>query len=235
MGYGYSFLRVPGGVSAEDKGRIEEMELDELTRYMCPKTHGDPEKCLDECPGFKTCRVGQRAAVLLAEEKKPRAVTCCAPPPAREPVSVPDEIPDLNEERHLRGRASCVDVLAQEDPVGYLVKVKGLKPKSAQSTLNRWRRKYPDLFAKQPETAPEAETDQEESDLIGLEDFLKGCGVIFPSEEARIIELPEENENAKLADLMRQEAELLDQVAGLQRRIWQIRDERRLIERKMSH
>ena len=232
MGYGYSFLRVPGGVSAEDRGRIEEMELAELTRYMCPKTHGDPEKCLDECPGFKTCRVGQRAAVLLAEEKKPGIVTCCAPPPAREPVSVPDEIQDLNEERHLRGRASCVDVLAQEDPVGYLIRVKGLKPKSAQSTLNRWRRKYPDLFAEQAEPEEKAKP-AEEDDLVSLEEFLQG--IAFPAEEARSIELPDENENAKLADLMRQEAELLDQVAGLQRRIWQIRDERRTIERKMSH
>ena len=109
-----------------------------------------------------------------------------------------------------------------------------------------------------PEKAEEAE--QEETDEISLVDFLAKYGVpIFgenappavigpegvvvpeaPKEPERVVlEEPEgvdmRNWNRELAELMRQEAQVLDEIANLQERVWSIRERRRKIEQKMSH
>ena len=45
------------------------MNLEEVKRMMCPKSMGNPTKCLG-CAGFKTCSAGQRAVRLMDEKKR---------------------------------------------------------------------------------------------------------------------------------------------------------------------
>lgn len=48
---------------------IEQMDMDGVRRMMCPKSHGNVEKCKD-CEGFRTCKPGQRAMRLKSEAEK---------------------------------------------------------------------------------------------------------------------------------------------------------------------
>ena len=66
MAYGYTFLRSEPLNEDDPNRKIATCDLAGIRRFICPKTGGDPMKCLD-CGGIKTCTPGQRAAVLLDE------------------------------------------------------------------------------------------------------------------------------------------------------------------------
>jgi hypothetical protein len=72
MQYGYSFMQAAPAAREEGDRAIQDMQMQELRRYLCAKTLGNPKTCVS-CEGFKGCPVGQRALVLMNMETKDKA------------------------------------------------------------------------------------------------------------------------------------------------------------------
>ena len=75
-GYGTGWMLQPSlrpGTS-HDNTPIEEMSLVDVRRMLCSKTGGNPAKC-NGCKGLNTCKAGQRALELLAEDEQRHRTT----------------------------------------------------------------------------------------------------------------------------------------------------------------
>lgn len=137
----------------------------------------------------------------------------------REEQPMEQEEKEKMETKEPRGREAAIEALATGDPKGWLLE-RGKTAQQACNSLSNWKKRYPDLFM---ELQPEEHGGEE--DQISVEDFLKGFA------ESTVTKNP----NLELAQLMEQEAVLLRRVAGLQMQIWEIREQRRDIEGRMSH
>lgn len=241
---GMGFLRTPGGSTPDKNDRINTADIDGIRQYMCPISCGEPNYCINECKGFRTCRVGHRVAALLDEEANRKAPEW----PFKGPLALVEDLATEEPKPHNSGtngaaairkkaRARCAAAVESGDPVKYLMEHDGLCETSARIDIRRWRKKYPDLFEGMNESPKSSKpTKQPEEDEISLEEFLSG--LTLHSREAEPEEVKpaeEENPNRRLAELMRQEADLLMEIAARQEHVWRIREERKEIERIMSH
>lgn len=154
------------------------------------------------------------------------------------------------EEALKRSRERCEAALLSGNPKKYIVEQLGLSENSVKTTLRRWRHAFPDAFEQfalrksQERRAEKAAKETPMDDLVSLEAFLSQYApknvAEKPEEQAPKVghEPMSEDLNVparELAELMRQEAQLLEKVAELQEQIWVIRKERKQLEAKMSH
>lgn len=109
--------------------RIKDIyDLKDLHKFVCMKVKNHKEwymECMDNCPGIKTCPVGQQAVVIMEKETKPKE-------------DCPKETDPL--------RIEIVNIFSNADPIKVLLKsYSNLRPPSLYAKVNSWRRKNPDL------------------------------------------------------------------------------------------
>lgn len=122
---------------------IEKMDLEEVRRMMCPKSRGNVEKCKN-CEGFKTCRAGQRAMRLVAEQieetAKKTAPTFVQKWKEGEPEKVSNNQTSIEREEF---RQAC----ASGNAWHWLMENKKLSKDAAGELLSKLVRKYPNISA----------------------------------------------------------------------------------------
>ena len=139
---GTSWMRQPPRRQDDDPAfnqLIEKMDLDEVRRMMCPKSHGNVEKCKD-CDGFKTCRPGQRAMRLVAEMKS-----------AVEEKTAPVYVQKWKDEATPPPEPNARDEFRKACESGnawnYLMETRGLNKDAAGELLSKMIRRFPGIAA----------------------------------------------------------------------------------------
>jgi len=117
---------VPVSKSPYKTERIEDIfNLDSLNKYACQKVKNSNEwymKCI-ECSGFKNCKTGQQAALIMEKETSPKE---------SDPL-----------------RQQIIDIFSETRPIKKLLEsFINLRPPSIYAKVNVWRKKYPDLDKK---------------------------------------------------------------------------------------
>lgn len=122
--------------------RIEELGLIDLKKYACPKIQHKAEwywDCLDDCPSYSTCKVGQRAAAILDEETEHKGK-------AKQAEAMEHSKEAYSKRRREAARAKCRAALGSGDPVKYLIDNYGNTESSAKKLIEDWKDKFYDLF-----------------------------------------------------------------------------------------
>ena len=121
-----------------EKEKIEELGLEDLKKYACPKNQHKKEwylDCLDDCPGFATCKVGHRVMAILDSSTRHE----------EKPEKKHMTIAEYQALRAERSKEDCKTAIASGDPYKWLLE-HGRTKKAAQTLLSKWKRKYYDLF-----------------------------------------------------------------------------------------
>ena len=139
MDYGYTFLRGPLEPQVGTPKTIGEMDMDELRGYLCAKTLGNPKTCIG-CNGFKGCRVGQRALVLMGQYRKVWDEQSGPEQPAPKPPETTDQASKRTQTDKDNFRAACESGNARR----WLYE-RGYSEATAQEKLVYWVKHYPDI------------------------------------------------------------------------------------------
>lgn len=125
-----------GGFNMDEK--IEELSLIDLKKYACPKNQHKNDwywDCLNDCPGFATCKVGHRVMAILDDATKENA-----------PASGQTEKQKAySERRRVQARERCKEAIESGDPVKWLIE-HGHKELAAKRLIQDWQVKFYDLF-----------------------------------------------------------------------------------------
>ena len=118
--------------------KIENLSLIDLKKYACPKHQHKNEwywECLNDCPGFATCKVGHRVSAILdaATQKE-------------EPNQISNGSVAYNERRRNEARERCKAAIASGDPVQWCVDNLSPNKTAAKEVVHRWKTKFYDLF-----------------------------------------------------------------------------------------
>lgn len=127
---------------------IEQMDLGEVTRMMCPKSGGNINKCF-ECPGFRTCRPGQRA-VRLTDELTRATAEKTAPQYTRKWTDKEPEKPaaSANPGAQIAAEQEELRKACESGNAWYwMMENKGLSKNAAGDALTRLIRKFPGIAA----------------------------------------------------------------------------------------
>lgn len=139
MNVGYGYLINPPVKGDEKDGQIEDADLAKIRKYMCPISNGDFRRC-GNCQGLKTCRVGQRVQVLIAERDQKREQgkwqKVLEPEPGKPAVSVEEGQKGLL-------RSACESGNAWN----YIMQKTGQSRDAAKETLLGLIRKHPAIAA----------------------------------------------------------------------------------------
>lgn len=145
-----------------EKEKIEELGLEDLKKYACPKNQHKKEwyrDCLDDCPGFATCKVGHRVMAILDSSTRHE----------EKPEKKHMTIAEYQALRAERSKEDCKTAIASGDPYKWLLE-HGRTKKAAQTLLSKWKKKYYSLFgyAAPPATPKgyEAESKRRRAELI---------------------------------------------------------------------
>lgn len=127
-------------ISIEERNsKIENMELDELKKYLCMKNYQNPEKCFG-CPGIKNCKAGQRAVVLLDKREK-------------EQMSE-QEKQELEKDNGTRAsyggkmRTRFEEVCQQKNMIAFTIEKYEVNRNAAREKLKYWAKKQTDIAEK---------------------------------------------------------------------------------------
>lgn len=126
------------GLRAMEKEKIEELGLEDLKKYACPKNQHKKEwylDCLNDCPGFATCKVGHRVMAILDSSTRHE----------EKPEKKHMTTAEYQALRAERSKEDCKTAIASGDPYKWLLE-HGRTKKAAQTLLSKWKRKYYDLF-----------------------------------------------------------------------------------------
>lgn len=136
MNVGYRFLQPPPLRRPEEPEGVEQTSLEGLRRYMCPISNGDFRRC-GNCQGLKTCKVGQRVEVLLAERKK------------RQDEAKWSKVLDEPERANIdEGKRSLLKKACESGNAwNYIIVTMGLSRDAAKEALLALIRKYPGVAA----------------------------------------------------------------------------------------
>lgn len=150
------------GLRAMEKEKIEELGLEDLKKYACPKNQHKKEwywDCLNDCPGFATCKVGHRVMAILDSSTRHE----------EKPEKKHMTIAEYQALRAERSKEDCKTAIASGDPYEWLLE-HGRTKKAAQTLLSKWKKKYYSLFgyAAPPATPKgyEAESKRRRAELI---------------------------------------------------------------------
>lgn len=123
-------IKIGRQAMVEERDRkIEEMDIEELKKYLCMKNYQKPEKCFD-CPGINTCKAGQRAVVLLD---------------AKQREEVEESKSTYNDARKERIREKFLEVLSKDNMTDFLVESEGLTRASARAKMIYWKNQFPEI------------------------------------------------------------------------------------------
>ena len=116
----------------ERNKRIEQMDINELKKYLCLKNGQNPDKCF-ECVGKSTCKAGQRAIVLLSGKEK-----------AEEKQTDGTEKKLTKKEITERNRMVFISACQQEAPIKWLMERDSISRDAAMVKLKYWAKRYPE-------------------------------------------------------------------------------------------
>lgn len=119
----------------ERNNRIEDMGLSELKNYLCMKNGQNPKKC-DGCPGINRCRAGQRAIVLLNEQKLEEK---------KRQIDIGSNKFGSPEKRSENAREKFIQAINQPDMIAFVMETYGNSRNCARENLKNWARKFPDI------------------------------------------------------------------------------------------
>lgn len=140
MDCGYTFLRGSLEPQVGTSKTIGEMDMDELRGYLCAKTLGNPRTCIS-CNGFKGCQVGQRALVLMGQQRKVLDEQSGPEQPAPKPPETTDQASNPGTQTDKDNfRAACESGNARR----WLYE-RGYSEATAQEKLVYWVKHYPDI------------------------------------------------------------------------------------------
>jgi len=122
-------------VEAATDEKIVELNVDGLKKYLCAKSRGRWEACL-ECP--KQCSAGTRYLFLMDEETKPENDK-----PAKD---INPGLALAAEHRTNKARQKCLDAIQSGNPIGYLMKIGGISEKAARERIRVYINRYPELW-----------------------------------------------------------------------------------------
>lgn len=121
-----------------DKEKINDLGLIDLKKYACPKVQHKREwywDCIDNCPGFATCKVGQRASAILesatTKEEEPKAIS------GREAYHA---------RRKEEARARCKAAVESGNPIKWCEENGSPNHNAAKKLVQRWKYEFYDLF-----------------------------------------------------------------------------------------
>lgn len=143
IGYGYLIPQTQNNDDAAYKQTIAQMPMQELKRMMCPKSGGDPLKCM-ECSGLKSCTAGQRAVRILDDEARKKEPQYIKKFPESKPQDEAEKVSNnpTSQERDLLKRA-CESGNAWH----FLMVNKGLSKDAAGEFLSKLIKKFPGVAA----------------------------------------------------------------------------------------